>query len=247
MTDRLAGKTIFATASGQGIGRACALAFAKEGATVWATDINEAALATLAAESPNIKTALLDVRDTAAINALAEKIGVIDVVFNCAGYVHDGTIFDCDEDDWDLSFDINVKSMYRTARAILPGMIERGSGTFVNIASVAGPITGVANRFAYSATKSAVIGFTKAIAADHVKQGIRSVAICPGTVNSPSLNERLDAQPDPVAARKGFYARQPMGRLAECEEIGYLAVYLASDEAKFVTGSYHLIDGGWTM
>ena len=247
MTDRLAGKTIVATASGQGIGRATALAFAREGATVWATDINESALATLAAESSNIKTQVLDVRDEKAIAALAEKTGTIDVLFNCAGYVHAGSIMDCGDEDWDLSFDINVKSMYRMIKTFLPGMVESGKGTIVNISSVAGAVTGVANRFAYCATKAAVMGMTKAIAADFVKQGIRAVAVCPGTIHSPSLEARINATPDPEKSWAEFNNRQPMGRLGTTEEVAATCVYLASDEASFVTGSIHLVDGGWTM
>ncbi len=247
MTDRLAGKTIVATASGQGIGRATALAFAREGATVWATDINESSLKALAAESQNIKTQILDVRDEKAIAALAEKTGAIDVLFNCAGYVHAGSIMDCAEEDWDLSFDINVKSMYRMIKTFLPGMVASGKGTIVNIASVAGAVTGVANRFAYCATKAAVMGMTKAIAADFVKQGIRAVAVCPGTIHSPSLEARINATADPEKTWAEFNNRQPMGRLGTTEEIAAACVYLASDEASFVTGSIHLVDGGWTM
>ncbi len=243
--DRLAGKRAFVTAAGAGIGRATALAFAREGAQVTATDIDEAALASLAAEQPGITTARLDVRDTAAV-AAALAGPAPDVLFNCAGFVHHGTVLDMSEADWAFSWDLNVSSMVRTIRAALPGMLARGSGTIINMASVASSIRGVPNRFAYGATKAAVIGLTKAIAADHVAQGIRAHAICPGTVESPSLEGRINAQPDPVAARAAFIARQPMGRLGKPEEVAALAVYLASDEASYTTGQAHVIDGGWS-
>lgn len=247
MSGRLAGKTIFATASGQGIGRATALAFAREGAHVWATDINEKSLATLAAESPGIKTRHLDVTDPAAIKAIAAEVGAVDVVFNAAGYVANGTILECDEKDWDFSFDLNVKSMYRVIRAFLPAMLKAGRGNIVNISSVAGPITGVPNRFAYSATKAAVAGLTKAIARDFVEKGIRCNAVCPGTIDLPSLNERMAAAGNYEAVRASFMERQPMKRLGTPEEVALLCVYLASDEAAFATGQTWTLDGGWTM
>lgn len=247
MSGRLAGKTIFATASGQGIGRATALAFAREGATVWATDINEKSLATLAAESPNIKTRRLDVTDPAAIQAIAAELGAVDVIFNAAGYVANGTILECDEKDWDLSFDINVKSMYRVIRAFLPAMIAAGGGAIVNISSVASAITGVPNRFVYGTTKAAVTGLTKMIARDFVGKGIRCNAVCPGTIDSPSLNERMAAAGNYEAVRASFMERQPMKRLGAPEEVAMLCVYLASDEAAFATGQTWTLDGGWTM
>jgi len=241
--DRLKGKRAVVTAAGQGIGRAFAEAFHREGADVLATDINEKALASLA----GIATCRLDVTDGAAVAALAAELGAIDVLANCAGYVHQGTILDCAEKDWDFSFDLNVKSMYRMIRAFLPAMLEKGGGSIVNVASVASSVKGVANRFVYSASKAAVIGLTKAVAADFVAKGIRCNAICPGTVQSPSLDERMAALGgDPAEVRRAFAQRQPMGRIAEPAEIAHLAVYLASDEASFTTGAIHVIDGGWT-
>lgn len=247
MADRLAGKTAFVTAAGHGIGRATAIAFANEGAKVWATDINEASLSSLAQEHGSIESRLLDVTDGAAIQALAAELGAVDVLFNCAGFVHNGTILDCDEKDWNFSFDLNIKGAYRITRAFLPAMIEAGGGSIINMSSVASSVIGVRNRFVYGATKAAVIGFTKSIAADFVDKGIRCNAICPGTVDSPSLNERFQATPDPEQTRREFMARQPMGRLGAPEEVAALAVYLASDEAAFSTGAYYLVDGGWTM
>lgn len=241
--ERLAGKRAFLTAAGAGIGRATALAFAAQGADVLATDIDEAALADLA-RVPGISVARLDVRvDKDVVAALSGEAP--NILFNCAGHVHHGTILDCSPEDWAFSVDLNVTSMVRTIRAALPGMLARGSGTILNMASVASSIGGVPNRFAYGATKAAVIGLTKAVAADYVAAGIRVHAICPGTVESPSLRARIDAQPDPVAARAAFIARQPMGRLGQPGEIAALAVYLASDEASFTTGQTHVIDGGW--
>ncbi|WOE75638.1 SDR family oxidoreductase [Alterisphingorhabdus coralli] len=242
---RLAEKRAFVTAAGAGIGRATALAFAREGALVTATDIDEDALASLKQEAPAIATARLDVRDGAAV-AAALAGAAPDILFNCAGFVHHGTILEMGDSDWEFSWDLNVTSMVRTIRAALPGMLERGSGTIINMASVASSIRGVPNRFAYGATKAAVIGLTKAIAADYVAAGIRAHAICPGTVESPSLEGRINAQPDPVAARAAFIARQPMGRLGKPEEVAVLAVYLASEEASYTTGQPHIIDGGWS-
>ncbi|MBT3170041.1 MAG: SDR family oxidoreductase [Rhodospirillaceae bacterium] len=247
MGERLQGKTALITAAGQGIGRATALAFAREDANVWATDINEAALATLAEEAPNITTRRLDVMDAGAISATVGEIGALGVLFNCAGIVHNGTILDCSEEDWELSFDLNVRSMYRIIRASLPAMLENGGGSIVNVASVASNVKGVPNRFLYGATKAAVIGLTKAVAADFVGHGIRCNAICPGTVQTPSLDERINAFDDPVAARKAFIARQPMGRLGSAEEIASLALYLASDESAYTTGTEAIIDGGMTV
>jgi 2-keto-3-deoxy-L-fuconate dehydrogenase len=241
----LAGKRAFVTAAGAGIGRATALAFAREGADVTATDIDAAALATLAAEAPAIATLRLDVRDDAAV-AAALSSAAPDILFNCAGFVHHGTILDMSDADLAFSWDLNVTSMVRTIRAALPGMLERGSGTVINMASVASSIRGAPNRFAYGTTKAAVIGLTKALAADYVTHGIRANAICPGTVESPSLEERINAQADPIAARAAFIARQPMGRLGKPEEVAALAVYLASDEASYTTGQVHIIDGGWS-
>ncbi|MEM1133562.1 MAG: SDR family oxidoreductase [Pseudomonadota bacterium] len=242
---RLAEKRAFVTAAGAGIGRATALAFASEGALVTATDIDEDALASLKQEAPEIVTARLDIRDSAAV-AAALAGEAPDILFNCAGFVHHGTILEMSDSDWEFSWDLNVTSMVRTIRAALPGMLERGSGTIINMASVASSIRGVPNRFAYGATKAAVIGLTKAVAADYVTAGIRAHAICPGTVESPSLEGRINAQPDPVAARAAFIARQPMGRLGKPEEVAALAVYLASDEASYTTGQPHIIDGGWS-
>jgi 2-keto-3-deoxy-L-fuconate dehydrogenase len=247
MARRLAGKTALITAAGQGIGRATSIAFADEGATVWATDINDAALSALAAARPEIRTRSLDVRDSPAVETFASELGAIDVLFNCAGFVHHGTILDCAEKDWDFSFDLNVKSMYRTCRAFLPAMLQTGCGSIINISSGASSVKGVPNRFVYGATKAAIIGFTKAIAADFIRQGIRCNAICPGTVQTPSLNERISARGDMEKARAEFIARQPMGRFGTAEEIAALAVYLASDESSFTTGQIHIIDGGWTL
>lgn len=247
MSGRLQGKTAIVTAAGQGIGRAVALAYAQEGADVLAVDLNGAALESL----PGCRTQVLDVTDARAVRALAQDAGAVDVLFNGAGFVHAGTILDCDEDAWDFSFNLNVRSMYLLIRACLPAMLARGSGSIVNMASVAGSIKGAPNRCAYGATKAAVIGLTKAVAADYVGQGIRCNAICPGTVESPSLRQRIDAQAlasgQPVAAvEAAFTARQPMGRIGRAEEIAALAVYLASDESAFTTGTAQVIDGGWS-
>jgi len=247
MARRLEGKTALVTAAGQGIGRATSMAFADEGAAVWATDINDAALSALTAARPEIRTRRLDVRDSSAVAAFASELGAIDVLFNCAGFVHHGTILDCTEKDWDFSFDLNVKSMYRTCHAFLPAMLQAGRGNIINMSSGASSVKGVPNRFVYGATKAAIIGFTKAIAADFIRQGIRCNAICPGTVQTPSLDERISARGDVEHARADFIARQPMGRFGTPEEIAALAVYLASDESSFTTGQIHIIDGGWTL
>ena len=242
---RLDGKTAFLTAAGQGIGAATARAFADEGARVVATDISQECLAALRAERPAIVTSVLDVRDTGTVEAAAERTGAVDILFNCAGYVHHGTVLDCDEAAWELSFDINVKAMWRTIRAFLPRMIEAGGGSIINIASPASSQRAVAFRAAYGASKAAVIGLTKSVAADFVTQGIRCNAICPGTVQSPSLEARIKALPGGYDEnRAAFIARQPMGRLGTPEEIAALAVYLASDESAFMTGGEIKIDGG---
>jgi 2-keto-3-deoxy-L-fuconate dehydrogenase len=246
MSGRLQGKRAFVTAAAAGIGRASALAFAREGAEVIATDIDAAGLAALAKESASISTRVLDARDFAAIRAAAADAGEIDILLNAAGFVHQGTVLDCDEKAWDFSFDLNVKSVYRMLHAFLPGMIARKRGSVISIASVASSIRGVPNRAAYSATKAALIGLTKAVAADTVAHGVRVNAICPGTVETPSLHDRINQNADPVAARAAFIARQPMGRLGTADEIAALAVYLASDESSYTTGAIHVIDGGWT-
>jgi len=249
MTDRLAGKTAFVTAAAQGIGRATALAFAAEGATVVATDLNTAKLAEIA--GPRIRVAALDATDPAAIVAAAKDAGPVDILFNCAGFVHQGSILDATDEEWDFAFTLNVRSMFRTIRAFLPAMLERGSGAIVNIASAAGSIKGAPNRFIYGTTKAAVIGLTKSVAIDTVARGVRCNAICPGTIQTPSLNDRIAANATAAggldAARTQFVARQAMGRLGSPEEIAALALYLASDEARFVTGQAMVIDGGWTL
>ncbi|HJO73299.1 MAG TPA: SDR family oxidoreductase [Rhodospirillales bacterium] len=247
MGDRLAGKTALVTAAGAGIGRATALAFAGEGGIVWATDIDDEALASLAAEEPALTTRHLDATDSAAIAALAEELGAVDALFNCAGVVPHGTILDCDEELWDSTLTLNVTSMYRMIRAFLPAMLEAGGASIVNVSSVVSSVKGAPNRFAYGTTKAAVIGLTKGMAVDFVSQGIRCNAICPGTVNTPSWEDRVAAADDPDQARKDFTSRQPLGRIAEPGEIAALAVYLASDEAAFTTGAIHLVDGGWSM
>lgn len=238
---RLLGKTCLVTGAGQGIGRASVLAMQAEGASVIAADINAETLATL----EGVQTRILNVRDKDSVAAAAAEIGAVDVLFNCAGFVANGTILDCDEDEWAFSVDLNVTAMYRMTRAFLPAMLEAGGGSIINMASVASSIIAAPNRFVYGTTKAAVIGLTKAVAADFVTQGIRCNAICPGTVESPSLEDRLHAMGDYDAARAEFVARQPMGRIAKAEEIAALAVYLASDESGYTTGHAHVIDGGW--
>jgi 2-keto-3-deoxy-L-fuconate dehydrogenase len=251
MAGRLAGKTAFLTAAGQGIGRGAALAFAREGAKVWATDINGKTLADLEGKDADggnpIRTRVLDVLDESAINKLAGEVGPIDILFNCAGFVHHGTILDCAPKDWEFSFNLNVKSMYLVTRALLPGMLKQGGGSIINMSSIASSVKGLPNRFVYGATKAAVIGLTKSIAADYVKQGIRCNCIGPGTVDTPSLGDRISAFADPVQARKDFIARQPMGRLGSVEDITGILVFLASDESKFATGNMYSIDGGMTI
>jgi 2-keto-3-deoxy-L-fuconate dehydrogenase len=249
MSDQLANKTAFVTAAGQGIGRATALAFAAAGARVIATDIDAAKVQAIASDS--ISTASLDVLNADAIAQAARNVGPIDILFNCAGLVHQGTVLDAKEAEWTLAFDLNVRSMFRTMQAFLPGMIARGGGVILNMASVASSVKGLPNRFIYSATKAAVIGMTKSVATDFIKQGIRCNCLCPGTVLTPSLEERIAenaAQAGSVqAARQAFIDRQPLGRLASPEEIAQLAVYLASDGAQFVTGQAVVIDGGLTL
>jgi 2-keto-3-deoxy-L-fuconate dehydrogenase len=246
MTARLRGKTALITAAGQGIGRASAQAFAAEGARVIATDIQEPLLAALKG-TEGLVTRRLDATDAAAIAALAQDLGAIDILFNVAGFVHHGTILDCGEEDWDFTMNLNVKSMYRLTRAFLPAMLERGKGSIINVASVASSLRGFPNRFVYGTSKAAVIGFTKAVAIDFVKRGIRCNAICPGTIETPSLGERIAAFADPAQARADFTARQPMGRLGTAEEVAALAVYLASDESAFTTGAAIPVDGGVTL
>jgi 2-keto-3-deoxy-L-fuconate dehydrogenase len=240
---RLDGKIALVTAAGQGIGRATAECFAASGAHVVATDLRPESIAGLDA----VETAVLDVTDPKAVAHLADRLGKIDVLFNCAGVVHHGTILETTEDDWERSFDLNVRSMFRTIRALLPAMLDGGGGSIVNVASVAGSVTGLPNRFVYGATKAAVIGLTKSVARDFVTRGIRCNAICPGTVQTPSLEERIAQQGDAISARSAFVARQPMGRLGEPREIASLALYLASDASAFTTGQVHVIDGGMTI
>jgi len=246
MSQRLAGKTALVTAAAQGIGRACAEAFAAEGAQVLATDINETKLAELNG-TPGITTRRLDVLDPAAIQALAAEISAPSILLNCAGFVHHGSILEATEEQWEFGFDLNVRSQFRMTKAFLPGMIAAGGGSIINMASVSGSISGVPVRMIYGATKAAVIGLTKSVARDFIGQGIRCNAIAPGTVQSPSLDDRINAFDDPVQARKDFIARQPLGRLGEAREIAALALYLASDESAYTTGSIMVADGGLTL
>ena len=246
MGSRLAGKTILLTAAAQGIGRASALAFAGEGARVTATDIDEGKLAELAGVD-GIETRPLDVTDPAAIEAATRDVGTPDVLFNCAGFVHHGSVLTTGEEEWRFSMTLNVDSMYRMIRAFLPGMIERGGGSIINMSSVASSIRGLPDRFVYGTTKAAVIGLTKSVAADYIRDGIRCNCICPGTVETPSLEDRIAAFDDPVQARKDFIARQPLGRLGAAEEIASLAVWLASDESTYATGTAFVVDGGVSL
>jgi len=242
--DRLQDKTCLVTAGAQGIGRATALAMFREGAHVIATDINVTALAEL--EGQGLEVAELDVLDPDAIRTVRDRVGGVDVLVNCAGFVEHGTILDTDDDKWAFSLDLNVTSMYRMIRAFLPGMVAKGAGSIINMSSVASSVIAAPNRFAYGTTKAAVIGLTKAVAADFVTAGVRCNAICPGTIDSPSLHDRMRAQGDYEAARAAFIARQPMGRIGQPEEVAALAVYLASQESAFTTGVAHVIDGGWS-
>ena len=247
MGGRLAGKTAIVTAAGQGIGRASVLAMAREGAKVYATDIRADLLETLAKEHDGIEAFVLNVLRQDEVDAAAKRVGLPDILFNCSGHVHAGTILETDDKAWDFSFDLNVKAHFRMMKAFMPGWLARGQGTIVNMASAASSIKGVANRFVYGATKAAVIGMTKALAADFTTKGIRVNAICPGTVESPSLIERMKAQGDFERAKAAFIARQPMGRMADASEIAMLVVYLASDESAFITGQTFVIDGGWSV
>lgn len=244
MSDRLKGKRAFVTAAAVGIGRACAVAFAREGATVFATDVDEAKLSLLKSEGV-AEIARLDVRDSAAVAEMVKRAGKTDILLNAAGFVHHGTVLDCSDEDWDFSFDINVKSMHRTIRSFLPGMLEAGGGSIVNISSAAGVFKAAPNRYVYGATKAAIAALTRAVAVDFITKGIRCNCICPGTIETPSMLQRAAAAGP--QGREMFVSRQPMGRLGTPEEIGALAVYLASDESAFTTGVAHIIDGGWTL
>lgn len=246
MTGRLAGKKAVLTAAAQGIGRASALAFAAEGATVLATDINGDILEELRGVD-GISVRVLDVTDAAAVAALAQDHGAPDILFNVAGIVHHGSILDCEEAEWDAAFEVNVKAAYRIIRAFLPAMLAAGGGSIINTSSVCSSVSGLPNRFVYGATKAAVIGMTKSIAADMIDRNIRCNAICPGTIQTPSLDERINAFDDPVSARRDFIARQPIGRLGTVEEIAAMAVYLASDESRYTTGTAMIVDGGLTL
>lgn len=246
MAERLTGKKALVTAAAQGIGEATARAFAAEGAEVVATDVNEERLQLLEGVA-GITTRRVDVRRTDDVATAAAEIGAVQVLFNCAGFVHQGSVLECEESDWDFSMDLNVKGMYRVIRSFLPAMLQAGGGSIVNMSSIASALRGVPDRFVYTTSKAAVLGLTKAVAADFVGRGIRCNAICPGTVDSPSLRERIGAAEDAEAARKAFVSRQPMGRLGRPEEIAALAVYLASDESAFVSGTAVSIDGGWSI
>ena len=247
MSGRLEGKKIVVTAAGQGIGKATAIAFHKEGAHVTATDLNDKTLSDLNKEYPQINVQKLDSTDKNAILEFTKTLDRVDVLFNAVGFVHHGTILDCEEKDWDFSFDVNIKSMYFMCKAILPFMIKQNGGSIINISSIASSLKGLPNRFVYGASKAAIIGLTKSIASDFVKQNIRCNSIAPGTVFSPSWQERVNQSPDPVQAKKDFIARQPMGRLGTAEEIASMAIYLAGDESTFTTGNTFSVDGGMTI
>ena len=246
MANRLAGKRALVTAAGAGMGRAGAIAFAREGAKVVATDVNADSLQSLAA-TPGIETHLLDVTNEIAVNKFVESVGAVDILFNCAGWVHQGSLAECTLADWDKSFNVNVRSMFLVTKAMLPKMVAKGGGVILNMASVLGAGKAAPNRLAYAASKAAVAGFTRALAIDHVKQGIRVNCVCPGTVDTPSLGDRINAFADPAQARKDFIARQPMGRLATAEEIAETFVYLVSDESSFMTGQAVYVDGGMSL
>jgi len=245
MAGRLAGKTAFITAAAQGMGNAAALAFAREGAKVWATDVSDKVKALEGKDG--IRTRQLDVTDEAAIARIAQEVGDIDVLFNCAGIVHNGSILDASVKDWDQAFSVNVRSMFLVSKAFLPGMLKKQKGSIINMASVASSIKGLPNRCVYGASKAAVIGLTKSVAADYVRQGIRCNAVAPGTVDTPSLQGRINSYADPVQARKDFVARQPMGRLGTVEDLVPIFIYLASDESQFASGNVFSIDGGMTI
>ena len=247
MSNRLKNKNIVVTAAGQGIGRATAIAFNNEGANVYATDINDQTLEALNKEYPNIKVNNLDSTNKKAVEEFSASLDKVDVLFNAVGFVHHGTILECDEKDWDFSFNTNIKSMYFMTKSILPKMVKQNKGSIINISSIASSLRGLPNRFVYGATKAAIIGFTKSIASDFIKNNIRCNAIAPGTVHTPSWEGRVQSAKDPVQAKKDFIARQPMGRLGAPEEIASLAIYLASDESIFVTGITHAIDGGMSI
>lgn len=247
MAGKLEGRVALVTSAGQGIGRASAIALAKEGARVFATDIREDLVKDISKDHPDVTGFILNVMEQKAVDAALERTGPIDILFNCSGFVHNGTVLDCTEKDWDFSFDLNVKAHYRMIKAYLPGMLEKERGNIINMASVASSIKGAPNRFVYGASKAAVIGLTKALAADFVAKGIRCNAICPGTVETPSLYDRMRAQGDFEKAKAAFIARQPMGRLAQPEEIAQMVIYLASDDSAFMTGQALVIDGGWSI
>ena len=247
MAGKLAGRVALVTSAGQGIGRSSAIALAREGAKVFATDIREDLFKDISKDHPGITGLGLNVLEQSAVDAALKRTGPIDILFNCSGFVHNGTVLECEEKDWDFSFDLNVKAHYRMIKAYLPGMLAKGKGNIINMASVASSIKGAPNRFVYGASKAAVIGLTKALAADFVAKGIRCNAICPGTVETPSLYDRMRAQGDFEKAKAAFIARQPMGRLAQPEEIAEMVIYLASDDSAFMTGQALVIDGGWSL
>ena len=247
MAGKLEGRVALVTSAGQGIGRSSAIALAREGAKVFATDIREELFKDISKDHPGITGFGLNVLEQSAVDAALKRTGPIDILFNCSGFVHNGTVLDCEEKDWDFSFDLNVKAHYRMIKAYLPGMLAKGKGSIINMASVASSIKGAPNRFVYGASKAAVIGLTKALAADFVTKGIRCNAICPGTVETPSLYDRMRAQGDFEKAKAAFIARQPMGRLAQPEEIAEMVIYLASDDTAFMTGQALVIDGGWSL
>ena len=247
MSGRLEGKKIIVTAAGQGIGKATVIAFHNEGADVIATDLNDETLADLNKEYPNIKVNTLDSTDNKAILEFVKTLDKVDVLFNAVGFVHHGTILDCEEKDWDFSFDVNIKSMYFMCKSIIPLMVKQNGGSIINVSSIASSLKGLPNRFVYGASKAAIIGLTKSIASDFVKQNIRCNSIAPGTVFSPSWVDRVNQSPDPVQAKKDFIARQPMGRLGTAEEIASMAIYLAGDESTFTTGNTFSVDGGMTI